>query len=285
MRPSRSYRPLSLTMLEDRLVLSHGAAASAAMDVARPPADAAQTLSPSQMVPGAPVAPLGGNTFPMDIQQTLKAGQPVYEQQEVISSTGKTATLIDELIVPNAPTGGRTTTEWLDSAGSTDPSGVEKIVNIETVDGNTTTHYITTTFPGGMVQTEVKTIVKSGNSTTYTNVTTPLSGKVETAQYTDVQHGNVTIVKDASETPPPRDTGAINLSTLDGRIVKIKRGDKTIATETFAQPSIVKSAKTVVTSYGDAGQTKVETMQAVHNPTKTLTQNTIVWRLNPPAGS
>lgn len=100
-----------------------------------------------------------------------------------------------------------------------------------------------------------------------------------------MQHGNVTIVKDASQTPPPRDSGDLNLSGLDGRIVKVKRGDMTITTETFTQPSLVKSAKTVVTSYGDAGQTKVQSIDVAHNPERSLYADTVVWRLNPPAGS
>jgi hypothetical protein len=155
------------------------------------------------MVPGAPVAPTGGNVFPLDIKDSLQAGLPVYLQQRVIIHQADEPAgdnIIDELIVPNPATGGRTTTQWINSAGNTNPSDVQMVVNVKTVSGDTTTNTITTTSDGSLISTKVKTAVKSGNSTVYTIVTTPANGTAQTTWYADVVQGNKVIVKDASRT-------------------------------------------------------------------------------------
>ena len=285
MRPYRPFRTSFTLELEGRVVLSHASHLGAVIDVARPPADVAQTLSPSAMVPGAPSAPAGGNAFSLDIQGTLQAGMPVYLQKQISSGQAGSsggANIIDELIVPNPATGGSTTTEWSDAAGSTDPNGATKVVDVKTVIGNTTTDQITTTMPGGSVQTEVDTVVKSGNSTTHTNVTTLPDGTVQTRRYTEVQKGNAVIIKNGSQ-PAPRGTDELLLMYANGHVKKHIRGNKTVTNETFNQPNLAESAQTVVTSFGDAGQSQVQIIHMVHNPEIIMKQDTIVWRLNPPA--
>ena len=240
--------------------MSHASHVATAIDVVRPPADVAQTLSPSEMVPGAPAAPAGGNTFPLDIKQTLQAGTPVYEQKEILgpnAGSSRIANVVDELIVPNPATGGRTTTKWMDEVGATDPNGVEKVVDVQSVSGNTTTDQITTTMPGGQVQTEVDAVVKSGNSTTHTNVTTLADGTIQTRRYTDIQKSNAILVEDGSQ-PAPRGTNELLLKYIDGRITKHTHGNRTVTNETFNQPSVAKTTKTIVTSFGDAGQNQVQ---------------------------
>ena len=284
MRAYRPYRTSSVLELEERVVLSHTSHLGAAINVARPPADVAQTLSPSAMVPGAPTAPAGGNTFPLDIQATLQAILPVYLQKQITgpqAGLSGGANIIDELIVPNPATGGSTTTEWIDGAGDTDPNGVERVVDVKTVSGNTTTDQITTTMPSGSVQTEVDTVVKSGNSTTHTNVTTLSDGTIQTRRYTEVQKGNTVLIKDCSQ-PAPRGTDELLLRYMDGRVQKHTRGNRTVTNETFNQPSMAKTTETVVTSFGDAGQNQVQIINMVHNPQLIMKQDTIVWRLNPP---
>ncbi len=124
------------------------------------------------MVPGAPAAPTGGNTFPLDIADTLKAGTPVYEQEQIVDSAKAVNEFIDELIVPDLATGGSTTTEWIEGAGFKDQSSVETVVDVKSVSGNITPNEITTTLPHGQVQTEYGNLGESrGNMTTHSNVT------------------------------------------------------------------------------------------------------------------
>jgi hypothetical protein len=276
MRTSRPFRPSSMPQMEGRVLLTHVWNLTANFGVERPPADVAQTLTPSDLVPGAPAAPAGGNTFPLDIANTLKAGSPVYEQKQTIDSAKAVNEIIDELIVPNPATGGSTTTEWIEGAGFKDQNSVETVVDVKTVDGNTTTDQVTTTLPDGSVQTEVETAVHSGTTTTHTNVTTLPDGQVQTNKYTDVQEGNRVLIKDGSEPAP------------DGRIerysgVKHTVGDRTYTSETFTQPAgLVKTTDNMVRSFGDAGQNQVIMTHMANGPAIITNHITTVSRLNPP---
>jgi hypothetical protein len=260
--------------LEGRALLTHVVNLTANLsDFSHSQANVAQTLPESDMVPGSPAAPTGGNTFPLDIQDTLQAGSPVYEQKQTIYSDKVNNQFLDELIVPTGSSGDRTTTEWI----SDSPGSVEKIVNIKTVDGNTTSNSITTTLPNGTVETETETAVKTGNVATHTNVTTLPSGAVETDTYTDIQKGDKELIRDGSE---PAADGGIN--TYSG--VKYTVGDKTYTYKTFYQHGrLVKQTESVVKSAGDSGRDETNTTTTARGR-ETITNNaTIVSRLNPPA--
>ncbi len=274
MRKSRDFQPSSMTALEGRVVLSHVVNLTAAMSTSRPPADLAQTLAPADMVPGAPAAPAGGNTFPLDIKDTLAAGSPVYEQIQTNYSNDAGARVVDELIVPNLATGGSTTTEWITLQNN---GGNEKVVDVKAVDGSTTTDNVTTTLPSGSVQTEVETAVKTGNTTAHTNVTTLPDGTVQTSRYTDVQDGKRVLIKDGSQPAPDG-----SIETYSG--VKYTVGDRTTTYKSFAQPAgPVKTTETVVTRLGDSGQDETTMTTKAHGHETITNSTTIVWRLNPPS--
>ncbi len=275
MRPSRAFRPASMLALEGRVVLSQVLNPAASLsNLDRPPANVAQTLTPADMVPGAPAAPTGGNTFPLSIGGTLEVGLPIYEQRQTLYTHPATVQLVDELIAPNPSPGGYTTTEWISLKNN---GGNEKVVNVKTVSGNTVTNQITTTLPNGTVQTEVETAVASGNVTTHTNITTLPSGTVDTNTYTDVQEGNKELIEDGSSSSSDG-----YLETYSG--VAHTVGDKTTTHETYTQSgAVVKCTTTVVTSLGDSGSNEtILTTQPHHRETITK-EDTTVWRLNPPA--
>lgn len=276
MRTSRPFRPSSMPQMEGRVLLTHVWNLTAPIPTDRPAADIAQTLAASDMVPGAPAAPAGGNLFPLDIADTLKAGSPVYEQVQTVDSARAVNEITDELIVPNPATGGSTTTEWIEGAGFKDQSSVETVVDVKAVSGNTTTHQITTTLPDGQVQTEVETAVKSGNTTTHTNVTTLPTGQVQTASDTDVQQGNRVLIEDGSQ---PAANGRIEKYTG----VKRTDGDRTDTDKTFTMSNgLVKMTNTVITAFGDAGQNEVITTHTANGPIVVTNHVTTVSRLNPP---
>jgi hypothetical protein len=154
-------------------------------------------------------------------------------------------------------------------------------VDVKTVTIYKTTDQITTTMPGGSVQTEVDTVVKQGSSMIHTNVATLPDGTLQTRRYTEVQMGGTVLIKDGSQ-PAPRGTSALLLRYVDGRVKTHTRGSRTVTNETFNQPSLAKSAETVVTSFGDAGENQIQIIHLAHNPELIMKQNTIVWRLNPP---
>ena len=262
--------------LEGRVVMTHVFHLTANLDFARPPANVAQTLAPGDMVPGAPAAPSGGNTFPLDIADTLKAGLPVYEQKQIVNSNEAVNEFIDELIVPDFATGGNTTTEWIERDGFKDQNSVEMVVNVKTVNNGTTTNNITTTLPNGTVQTEVETAVTSGNTTTHTNVTTLPTGAVLTNTYTDVQKGKRVLIEHGSEPAP---NGRIE--TYSG--VKHTVGDKTYTDETYNQRAgLVKHTATVDVNLSDSGQTEAMATTKAHGPEIITNETTTVSRLNPP---
>jgi hypothetical protein len=259
--------------LEGRVVLTHVVNLTANLaPFVGSQTDVAQTVSPSDMVQGAPAAPSGGNTFPLGIQDTLQAGLPVYEQKQTVYSDKVNNQFVDELIVPEGTSGDRTTTEWVSDA----PGSALKIVNSKTVSGNTTTNNITTTLADGTVETEVETAVKIGNVTSHTNIMTLPGGVVQTDTYTDIQKGRKELIKDGSETAP--DGG---IDTYSG--VKYTVGDKTFTYKTFYQRGrLVKHTESVVKSLGDSGQgeTNMTTMARGH---EAITNNaTTISRLNPP---
>jgi hypothetical protein len=274
MRRSRKFQPSLMLALEGRALLTHVVNLTANLnDFAHGQANVAQTLTPSDMVPGAPAAPSGGNTFPLDIQDTLQDGLPAYEQRQTVYSNKVDNQFVDELIVPTGTGGDRTTTEWI-SDGS--PDSVETLVNVKSVSGNTTTNTITTALPGGTVETEVETAVNTGKVTTHDNVTTLPGGTIQTNTYTDIQKGRRELIKDGSETAP--DGG---IDTYSG--VKYSVGDKTYTYKTIYQRGrLVKHTESVVKSFGDSGQgeTNMTTMARGH---ETITNNaTTISRLNPP---
>jgi hypothetical protein len=260
--------------LEGRALLTHVVNLTANLsDFAHGQANVAQTLPASDMVPGAPAAPTGGNTFAQDIQKTLQAGLPVYEQRQTVYSNKLNNQFVDELIVPDESSGGRTTTEWISDL----PRSVEKVVNVKTVNGGTTTNNITTTLPEGTAETEVETAVKTGNVTTHDDVTTLPNGTVQTDTYTDIQKGRRELIKDGAETAP--DGG---IDTYSG--VKYTVGDTTYTYKTFYQRGrLIKHTESVVKSFGDSGQEEIN-MTTTARGHETITNNaTTVSRVDPPA--
>ena len=196
----------------------------------------------------------------------------MYEQRQTVYSTKVNNQFMDELIVPDGTGGDRTTTEWISDA----PGSVEKVVNVKTVNGNTTTNNITTTLPDGTVQTEVETAVNTGKVTTHTDVTTLPDGSVQTNDYTDIEKGRRELIKDGSATAP--DGG---IDTYSG--VKYTVGVLTYTFRTFYQQGkFVKHTESVVKSFGDSGQGETNTTTMAHGD-ETITNNaTTVTRLNPP---
>jgi len=275
MRPSRKFRLASILALEGRVVLSQVLNLTPTLsNLDRPPANVAQTLGPADMVAGAPAATTGGNTFPLSIGGTLQVGLPVYEQRETLYTHPATEQLVDELIAPNPTPGGYTTTEWISLKNN---GGNEKVVNVKTVSGNTVTNDVTTTLPDGAVQTEVETAVSTGNVTTHTNITTLPSGTVDTNEYTDVQERNKELIKDGSSTSTD---GYAETYSGVARTV----GEKTTTHETYRQSTgVVKRTTTVVTSLGDSGSNETILTTEPHSRETIVKQDTIVWRLNPPA--
>jgi hypothetical protein len=276
MQRTRKFHPSSMLALEDRALLTHVVNLTADLgNLSRPPADVAQSLSTSDMVPGAAAAPAGGNTFPLDIQQTLQAGLPVYEQRQTVYSNKVNNQFVDELIVPSGTSGDSTTTEWISDTPNS-ANSVEKLVNVKTVNGNTTTNNITITLPGGTVETEVGTAVHTGSVTTHSDVTALSDGTIDSNTYVDIQKGRKELIKDGSETAA--DGG---IDTYSG--VKYTVGDKTYTQKTFYQRGrLVKNTESVVKSFGDAGQAETNTTTMARGR-ETITNNeTMISRLNPP---
>ena len=90
----------------------------------------------------------------------LDAGMPVFATSTTTFNDGTTQS--DALvIVPNTKAGTVTTTKEIDLAdGET-----EKVVDVASIAGNTTTHAVTTNLPDGSIQTKDETEVTSGSRT------------------------------------------------------------------------------------------------------------------------
>jgi hypothetical protein len=90
----------------------------------------------------------------------LNAGTPVSETSTTTFNDGITQS--DALvIVPNTKAGTVTTTKDIDLADGES----EKVVDVASIAGNTTTHAVTTTLPDGSIQTKEETDVTSGTRT------------------------------------------------------------------------------------------------------------------------
>jgi hypothetical protein len=94
------------------------------------------------------------------ITAILNAGTPVSETSTTTFSDGTTQTAI-LAIVPNASAGTVMITKDINLAyGET-----EKVVDVASIVGNTTTHAVTTTLPDGSIQTKDETGVTTGDKT------------------------------------------------------------------------------------------------------------------------
>jgi uncharacterized protein YaiI (UPF0178 family) len=117
-------------------------------------ADTADTL---REVATASSSPLSNSA----IVAILSAGTPVSETTTTTYSDGSTQTA-DLLIIPNTTAGAVTTTKDINLAdGET-----EKVVDVATISGSTTTHAVTTTLPDASVQTKDETDMTKGDKTT-----------------------------------------------------------------------------------------------------------------------
>lgn len=105
---------------------------------------------------GASSSPLSSNAL-VDI---LRAGSPVSETRTTTLSDGSTQ-VADLAIVPNTSTGTVTITKDIKLADG----DLMKVVDVATISGNTIAQAVTTTLPGGLIQTKAETDVTQGDKT------------------------------------------------------------------------------------------------------------------------
>ncbi len=118
----------------------------------------------------------------------LHAGTPVAGTSTITYSNGTTQTA-DLLIVPNTSAGSVTITKGINLAdGET-----EKVVDVATVSGSTTTQAVTTTLPGGSIQSKDETDVTKGDKTTIKGTVTLPDGKTQSIAGQTVQSGSQSV--------------------------------------------------------------------------------------------
>ncbi len=185
MRPLRQFRPLGLVPLEDRVVLSQ---VSPIAPTVKPVVVNYSIPNPDNVVKGNV-----GNFHGQTIAQTIQAGNPVFE--EITSNfTNGSAQNETRLIVPNKSTNTVTTTRAINLRNN---QGYEKIVDVATTTGTSSTgttilHNITTTLPGGGIETEVETeLVESGKTLLKGTITLP-GGSTESYTASVTTMGNKT---------------------------------------------------------------------------------------------
>jgi hypothetical protein len=197
MRRSRTFRPAGLLPLESRLAPSSGGI--------HPTADGSLTLSNVQdafrqravSLPAAEVAQSNASNaaFGHSISETIEAGAPVAEQlTTTFLGGGKQTESILE--IPNSSNNSLTTYKTIDLRNN---GGIEKVVDTATFSGGTSpfagtssSHTITTTLPGGSIQTETETVVSDGPKTTVSATIHEASGGVETWTSVNIRHGSTT---------------------------------------------------------------------------------------------
>jgi hypothetical protein len=185
MKRSRQFRPAAPAELEERVVLSHFALI---------PQHSTHIKNPTTVVESAAQLALTGPTkgsvgfFSSDIAGTIKAGQPVFEEITTTFSNGTTQNE-NRLIVPDPGTGTITTTRTINLRGG---GGFEKITDVATTKGSTTTHNETTVLPNGSFETTIETDLVKGNKTLTKGTVYLPGGSTETYTATVTTSGNLT---------------------------------------------------------------------------------------------
>jgi hypothetical protein len=152
MRCQRAFRPALSDVLEGRIALSSAAAAVGHQAAAQARRSQAADVQSATTTPTSPTYEELTTTF-----ANGDAGNIV----GVGTIHGTTQTEF-RLTVPTS-SNTTTTTESINLAGG---AGLEKVVNVATKQGNTTTDNITTTLPDGTITTKTETQVANGRKTT-----------------------------------------------------------------------------------------------------------------------
>ena len=130
------------------------------------------------------------------IVSILSAGTPVSETTTTTYSNGITRTAF-LLIVPDPSTGVVTTTKDINLAvGET-----EKVVDVATVSGSTTTHAVTTTLPDGSILTKNETDVTKGDITSINGTVSMAGGGIQTITGETVQRGSQSVTAETITNP------------------------------------------------------------------------------------
>jgi hypothetical protein len=180
MRASRRFVPFSLTALEGRVVPSQmGLHAGGVQPVHLTSAEIAESNA-------------GEKAFPLSVNATIQAGEPVAEQLTTTYSDGSTQT--ESLVkVPDPANNTVTTYETINLRNN---GGTKTIVDTASFSGGTepfsgtdNTHQVTITLPDGSTESETYQVVFSGNKTTITGTLDEAGGGVETWNRVGVWHG------------------------------------------------------------------------------------------------
>jgi uncharacterized protein YaiI (UPF0178 family) len=137
-------------------------------------------------------SPLSNST----IVAILNAGAPVSETTTTTFSDGTTQTA-DLEIVPNTSTGTVTITKEINLAdGET-----EKVVDVATVSGGSTTNIVTTTLPDRSLETKDETDVTKGDKTIISGTVSMPGGGIHTIKGQTVQRGSESVTSLAITNP------------------------------------------------------------------------------------
>jgi hypothetical protein len=183
MKRRNAFRPALWDALEDRTALS-GASAAAGHEAAAPArrSQAADVVSTSTSPTYEELTTTYANGDAGDIVGVGKITGTTQTEYRLTVPAGNNAT---------------TTTESINLAGG---AGLEKVVNVSTRQGNTTTENITTTLPDGTIATKTETEVKHGHETVITAaLNTPGVGN-QTTKGTIVHSGPKTITNETITT-------------------------------------------------------------------------------------
>jgi hypothetical protein len=203
-------------LLEDRIAPSSGGQHAAAK------------------APAAQVA-----TFPMNIADTIAAGQPVSEQITTRFSNGSVQTETDQINPDNT----NNTVDTVKTITLPNNGGTQQVIDFSYValTGNTV-HVITTTFPDGSIQTENKTLQAEGSTTLFQGTIKLPNGTIEAISGSTVVRGAVTTTDQVTQAP-----GGV---TIHDHTVTVSHGElkqTTTNTETGnGRPTVTRSTVTIV---------------------------------------
>ena len=182
----KAFRPALWDALEDRIALSSAAAAAghqAAVDARRSQAADVQSA-------------------------TTTPTSPSYEELTTTYANGDAGNIVGVGNINGTtqteyrltvPTGSNTTTTT-ESINLPGGAGLEKVVDVSTKQGNTTTENITTTLPDGTIDDQDETQVKQGHKTIFNaSLNTPGVG-IQTTKGTIIQSGQKTITNETITT-------------------------------------------------------------------------------------
>lgn len=229
MKPPRQFRPLAPVPLEDRIALSHLAAAAATHHTA-----GSHSSTPAQ------VQAAGSNTsFPTDIAATIAAGLPVYESTTTRFNNGTTQTGTT-LIEPNNT---NQSTQTISVNNLPNNGGSETVNEFSYVALTGNTVEVTTTFlPDGSQQIQNETLQAEGNTTLIDGELKDASG-ISMISGSSTVHGQVTITNKTITDP----TGQV---TKD-HVVTVDQGElRQTVTDTTTNPDgtrkVTRSTETIV---------------------------------------